>query len=150
MIQVLKAFVAAVLLTYVLGSIFSTQVVLASLQVMGVDVAIAVRMSATFQDLLGLTSSYLILIAVALVLGLPVASGLSRLMPANRTALFMLAGFVAIVSIHLIMKAALGLSGIASTRTMTGLLIQGVAGAAGGYIYCLISSPRTAPGADAP
>jgi hypothetical protein len=146
MIQVLKAFMAAVLLTYVLGSIFSTQVVLSSLQVMGIDVAIAVRISATFQDLLGLTSSYLILITVALVLGLPVASGLSRLMPGHRPALFILAGFVAIVSIHLIMKAALGLTGIASTRTMTGLLIQGIAGAAGGYMYCLISSPGITAG----
>jgi len=140
MIQVLKAFLAAVLLTYVIGSIFSTQVILASLQDMGVDVAMAVRMSAIFQDLVGLTSSYLVLIAVAFVLGLPVASGLSRLMPANRTALFMLAGFVAIVSLHLILKAVLGLSGIASTRTMAGLLIQGLAGAAGGYIYCRISA----------
>ena len=140
MIQTLKAFVAAVLLTYVLGSIFSTQIIMLSLQGMGVDVAMAVRMSATLQDLLGLSASYLPLIAIALLLGLPVAAGLSRLMPTNRTALFILAGFVAIVALHLIMKAVMGLTGVASTRTMAGLLIQGVAGAMGAYMYCRISS----------
>ena len=142
MLRVLKAFFPAVLLTYVLASIFSTQVILGNLQGMGVDVSGAIRLSTTFHDLVGLTSSYLVLILVAFVLGLPVAAGLTKIMPSHRLVLFMLAGFVAIVALHLIMKAVLGLSGIAATRTMFGLLGQGVAGAAGGYLYFRLSRTR--------
>ncbi|MBE9539666.1 MAG: hypothetical protein IMF06_11330, partial [Proteobacteria bacterium] len=122
MLRVLKAFFPAVLLTYMLASIFSTQVILGNLQGMGVDVSGAIRLSTTFHDLVGLTSSYLVLILIAFILGLPVAAGLTKLMPDYRLVLFVLAGFVAIVALHLIMKAVLGLSGIAATRTMFGLL----------------------------
>ncbi len=141
MLRVLKAFFPAVLLTYVLASLFSTQIILGNLQSMGVDVSAMVRLSTSFHDLLGLTSSYLVLILIAFVLGMPVAAGLTRLMPTHRLFLFSLAGFVAIVALHLIMKAVLGLSGIAATRTLFGLLSQGVAGAAGGYLYYRLSRP---------
>lgn len=143
MLRVLKAFFPAVLFTYVLASILSTQVILGNLQGMGVDVSAMVRLNTTFHDLVGLSSSYLILILVAFTLGLPVAAGLSKLMPSQRLMLFILAGFVAIVALHLIMKAVLGLSGIAATRTMFGLLSQGVAGAAGGYLYFRLSRPAS-------
>ena len=143
MLRVLKAFFPAVILTYVLASILSTQIILGNLQGMGVDVSAMVRLATTFHDLVGLTSSYLVLILVAFVLGLPVAAGLTKLMPSYRLTLFVLAGFVAIVALHLIMKAVLGLSGIAATRTMAGLLSQGLAGAAGGYLYYHLSRVRT-------
>ena len=139
MLRVLKAFFPAVLLTYVLASIFSTQIILGNLQAMGVEVSAMVRLSTSFHDLMGLTSSYLVLILVAFIVGLPVAAGLTRLMPTQRLVLFILAGFVAIVALHLIMKAVLGLSGIAATRTGFGLITQGVAGAAGGYLYFRLS-----------
>ncbi len=80
---------------------------------------------------------------VAFFIGLPVAAGLTKLMPSHRLILFMLAGFVAIVALHLIMKTVLGLSGIAATRTLIGLLAQGVAGAIGVYLYCRLSRQRT-------
>lgn len=142
MLRVLKAFFPAVILTYVLASILSTQIILGNLQGMGVDVSAMVRLGTTFHDLVGLTSSYLVLILVAFVLGLSVAAGLTKLMPSYRLTLFVLAGFVAIVALHLIMKAVLGLSGIAATRTMAGLLSQGMAGAVGGYLYYRLSRTR--------
>jgi hypothetical protein len=43
-----------------------------------------------------------------------------------------------------IMKLALGLSGIAPTRTIVGLLAQGLAGGAGGYLFCRLSAPAEA------
>ena len=141
--RVLKAFFPAVLLTYVLASVFSTQLILGNLQSMGAEVGAMVRISTTFHDLVGLSSSYLVLILVAFAIGLPVAAGLTKLMPSHRLVLFVLAGFVAIVSLHLIMKAALGLSGIAATRTLVGLLAQGVAGAIGAYLYVHLSRQRT-------
>jgi hypothetical protein len=63
------------------------------------------------------------------------------LLPGQRALLFALAGFVAVVALHLIMKAVLGVSGIAVTRTVAGLIGQGVAGAIGGYCYHVLSRP---------
>lgn len=145
MARVLKAFFPAVLLAYVLASILFTQTNLAGVQSMGLEVSMGVRLATTFDDMIGMTSSYLLLIFFAFTLGLPVAAGLTRLLPEQRALLFALAGFVAIVALHLIMKAVLGISGIAATRTLAGLLLQGMAGAVGGYCYHLLSrSPPTA------
>jgi hypothetical protein len=147
MIRVLKAIIPAVLLAYALASILSTQTILAAVQAMGLEVSAGVRLSTTVQDMMGMIPSYLPLILVAFIIGLPVAAGLSRLLPNQRALLFTLAGFAAVVALHLIMKAALGITGIAATRTLTGLLFQGLAGAVGGYCYCLLSasSPKTKP-----
>jgi len=54
--------------------------------------------------------------------------------------LFVLAGFVAILALHLTMNAVLGLTGVAPTRTLTGLLSQAAAGAVGGYVYYYVVS----------
>ena len=43
-----------------------------------------------------------------------------------------------------IMKLVLGLSGIAPTRTIVGLLAQRLAGDAGGYLFCRLSAPAEA------
>jgi len=93
---------------------------------------------------MGMASSYLLLLLVAFVFGLPVAAGLTRLLPGQRALLFALAGFVAVVALHLIMKAVLGVSGIAVTRTAAGLIGQGAAGAVGGYCYHLLTRPASA------
>ncbi len=140
-LRVLKAFFFAVLLTYALASVMATLSVLGNLQSMGVDVSVAVALRTAFHDLVGLSSSYLVLILLALALGFPVAAGLSKIMPSYRLVLFVLAGFTAIVALHVIMKAVFGVSGIAAARTMSGLIVQGAAGAVGGYVYYHFSRP---------
>ena len=142
MLRLLQAFVPAVLLAYLLASVLVTQANLAAVQSMGLEVSTGVHLDTTAKDIVGMASSYLILILVSFTLAFPVASGLTRLLPQQRALLFTLAGFVAIVALHLIMKAALGLSGIAPTRTLAGLLSQGVAGAVGGYCYHALSRRR--------
>ena len=141
--RILKAFFPAVALTYVLASVLFTQTILATVQSMGLDVSIGTRLHSTFADMIGLASSYLPLIAVAFALGLPVAAGLNRWLPTQRALLYTLAGFVAIIAVHLIMKAVFGISGLAVTRTLTGLLGQGLAGAVGGYCFHLLSRTNT-------
>ena len=142
MLRLLHAFVPAVLLAYLLASVLVTQANLAAVQSMGLEVSTGVRLDTTARDMVGMASSYLILILVSFTLAFPVAAGLTRRLPRQRALLFTLAGFVAIVALHLIMKAALGLSGIAPTRTLAGLLSQGVAGAVGGYCYHALSHGR--------
>jgi hypothetical protein len=145
MMRAIKAFIPAVLLAYLLASVISTQLTLSQVQAMGLDVTLGTRLATTFEDMAGMASSYLPLIAIAFALGLPVAGGLSRLLPAQRAVLYALAGLVAIVALHTIMKAALGISGIAVTRSLPGLLSQGLAGAAGGYIFHLLSRGGAQP-----
>ena len=138
--RVLKAWFPAVVLTYVVASVLTTVSVLGHLNTMGAPVSATHYFSVSWHDLLGLSSSYLPLIIIAFVLALPVAAGLTRLWPAQRLLLFTLAGFVAIVALHMTMKAVLGVTGIAAARTMGGLMLQGLAGAAGGYLYGRLSA----------
>ena len=88
MARVLKAFFPAVLLAYVLASILFTQTLLAAVQGMGLEVSTGMRLATTVDDLIGMSSSYLLLILVAFIVGLPVAAGLTRLLPAHRALLY--------------------------------------------------------------
>lgn len=139
MVRAIKAFFPAVLVAYLLASIIFTQMILAIVQSFGLEVSLAQRLGATGHDILGMATSYLLLLLVAFLIALPVAAGLTRLLPSHRAALFTLAGFVAVVALHVILKAVLGLSGIAVTRTLAGLIGQGIAGAVGGYVYHRLS-----------
>ncbi len=131
----------AALLAYLIASTLATQVILANVAALGPEVDLAVRLQATVHDLIGLSVSYLPLIAVGLLLGLPIAAGLGRWLPGQRLWLYMAAGAVAIMAIHLLIKALLGLSGIAATRGLLGLLSQGLAGACGGYLFYRLRLP---------
>ena len=122
----------------------ATQIILANVAALGPEVDFAVRLQATGHDLLGLATSYLPLIAVGFLLGLPVAAGLAKLLPDQRMLLYIVAGAVAVIAIHLLIKAVLGLSAVAATRTLAGLLSQGLAGAVGGYLFYRLRSARQA------
>lgn len=142
MLQALKAYVLAVLLAYLFASVAATQLVLAQVAAMGVAVSLGDRLTASLHDLQGLILSYLLLIAVAFAVALPVAAGLHWQLQRQRALLYGLAGFIAIVALHTIMKAVLGVSGIAATRSLAGLLSQGVAGAFGGLCFHRLTRPR--------
>ena len=131
----LGCWLLAVVIAFALGSITATQIILANVAALGPDVDFAVRLKATGHDLLGLSTSYLPLVAVGFLLGLPVAAGLAKLLPSRRMLLYIAAGAVAVIAIHLLIKMLLGISAVAATRTMVGLLAQGVAGAIGGYLF---------------
>ena len=139
MVRVVKAFLPAVLVAYLLASIRFTQAILTTVQGFGLEVSLTQRLAATGHDIVGMASSYLLLLSVAFLIALPVAAGLTRLLPSRRALLFTLAGFVAVVTLHVTLKLLLGVSGIAVTRTLAGLLGQGLAGALGGYVYHRLS-----------
>ena len=142
MVRVVKAFFPAVLVTYLMASVLFTQTILATVQSFGLEVSLAQRLEATWHDITGMAPSYLVLLLVAFLIAMPVAAGITRLLPTRRALLFTLAGFVAVVALHVTMKLVLGLSGIAVTRTVAGLFGQGLAGALGGYVYhCLSRKP---------
>lgn len=142
MVRVLKAFFPAVITAYVLGSLLATQVVLGNLAALGVDVDMATRLDASLHDLLGMASSYLPLILLAFLVAMPAAAGLVRLhaVPGTRVLWFALAGFLALVALHLILRQLLGLWPVAAARGWDGLLLQGLAGASGGGLYSYLSA----------
>ena len=135
MLKILTAYLGGVAGAYLLGSLLATQVILANVQALGMDVNLEVRLQSTVHDMLGLATSYLPLIAIAFLIAMLARGGLLRLFPGHALLLSVLAGAVAIVTLHVTMKAVLGLSGIAATRSLAGLLGQGLAGAFGGYLY---------------
>ena len=137
MLYAVAAYLVAVLVSYVLGAVLATQVILAEVRALGLSVTLSDRFHATGHDLVGLAGSYLPLLAVALAPALFVAARLARRLPALRGVLYPLAAAVAVVVLHLAVKAVLGLNGIAAVREWHGLALQALAGWAGGYCYVM-------------
>ena len=144
MTRTLGSYIAAVIVAYCFGALFISQGNIAAVTGLGFDVTMSQRLGAIVHDVSGMTDIYLPLAAVSLLLGLPVAFAVVRKNPHLRMIGYVSAGFVALLAMHVIMKAVLGLSGIAPTRTLWGLLAQGVAGGIGGYLFCRLSGQSKA------
>lgn len=144
MTRTLGSYIAAVIVAYCFGALFISQGNIAAVTGLGFDVSVSQRLGAIVHDVTGMTDIYLPLVAVSLLLGLPVAFAVVRKNPHLRMLGYVSAGFVALLAMHVIMKAVLGLSGIAPTRTVLGLLAQGVAGGIGGYLFCRLSGQSSA------
>jgi hypothetical protein len=110
MLKTLAAYAGAVTGTFLLGSILATQFILGNVADMGMDVSLGVRLQATLHDIGGLASTYLPLIAITFLIALLIATGLLKVFPSRPGLLYLLAGGLALVSLHLTMKAVLGLS----------------------------------------
>lgn len=143
-INVVLSWFAAVLVTYVLGAAFVSQGNIASVVQMGFEITAGHRIDAIIHDVTHMYDIYLPVIAIAMLIAIPVASGIIRFVPNLRLIGYVAAGFVAMIAIHMTLKALLGLTGIAPTREVSGLLLQGLAGAVGGYIYHLLSARASA------
>jgi len=139
MTKTLTAFVAATMLAYLLGVVFISQGNIASVVGLGFDVTLSQRLQAVVHDATHMLTIYLPLVAASLLIGLPVAYGIVGNKPQLRMFGYMLAGCIALLAIHVIMKVILGLSGIAATRSIFGLLAQGIAGAAAGFVFCKLT-----------
>lgn len=137
MLRVISAFILALLVAYLIGSILATQVILAELRGMGMSITLSDRLNASLHDLLGLWRSYLPLLAIALVPALAAAAALGRAWQAGRPFLYPLAAAAGVVCLHLAMREVLGLNGLAAVREWTGLALQAVAGWVGGYFFVI-------------
>ncbi len=144
MLRTVSSFIVAVLVTYIAGTMFISQVNLASIIELGMAVDISVRIDAALHDLTHMYDIYLPVVAVALLIAFSVAAGIIKFVPDLRFLGYVLAGFVGLVAIHVILKMVLGMTGIAATRSLVGLLLQGVAGAAGGWMFQRLTRPQAA------
>lgn len=137
-LRVLGAYAMAVLSTYLLASVAATQWVMASLGEMGYPVSSSERLATTAADLWGMLPTYGLIVAVAMAIGLGVASLVGKLVPGLRAVALICAGVVALVGTHLILEQVLDVVPLAAARTAGGLLAQGLAGGVGGYLYYLL------------
>ena len=131
----LVAWLLAVAVAYLLAAITATQAVVASLQGMGVDVGLGLRLSMTLRDVAGMAPMFLPMVAFALLIAFMTTALLCRWLARWRLPLYLLAGAVAMVSIHLGLHAAFGITPIAIARSAGGLALQGLSGAAGAFCY---------------
>lgn len=134
-LNTILGYLAAVLVAYVLGAAFVSQGNISAVVQMGFDITTGQRFEAFIHDVTHMYDIYLPLIAIGMLIGLSIAAGIIRFTPNLRLVGYISAGFVAMIAIHLLLKAALGLTGIAPTRELSGLLAQGVAGAGGGFMF---------------
>lgn len=135
----MSSFLVAVIAAYLLGAIFISQGNIASVIALNFDVSLAQRFEAALHDVTNMTGLYLPVIAVSYLLAMPVATFIIKYFPQHRMTLYIAAGAAGLITIHIIMKLLLGISGIAATRSVIGMLAQAVAGGVGGYLFHLIS-----------
>lgn len=138
--RIVGSYLAAVISTYLVGVIFISQGNIANVVAMGFQISIAQRLDAVVHDLTHMTRIYLPLIAVSMLISLPVAAMIIKYAPHLRPIGYILAGITGLIAIHLSIQMTFGISGIAPTRTLIGLLAQGLAGGVGGYLFHLLSA----------
>ena len=139
MIRKLAAYLLAVIVAYILASITATQSVIAQLAELGIEVNFVDRLIMTMQDIAGMAGMFLPMIAAAFLLAFLVAALLCRWIGRKPIVLYVLAGAVALIAIHLTLYLAFGIMPLAIAKTTGGLLIQGLAGAVGAYLYAYMN-----------
>jgi len=144
MTRTIGAFLVAVIGTYILGVLFIGQGNLANVAEMGLTVEFSDRLDTLLHDLTHMTAIYLPLVTVSSIIAFSVAAAIIRLTPNLRLIGYVSAGFVALIALHLILKMVLGLTGVAPTRTIMGLIAQGAAGAFGGYLFHILTLKKSA------
>jgi len=139
MIRKLGAYLLSVGVAYVLASIAATQSVIARLGEMGIEIDFADRISMTMKDIAGMAGMFLPMVAAALLIAFLITALLCRWLGRRPIWLYILAGAVALVTIHLTLHYAVQLTPVAVARTAGGLLTQALAGAAGAYFYIYVN-----------
>ena len=139
-LSIILRFILAWLAFIIVGITICSQYVIAALNAMGGDVGFALRLQITASDIIGMLPLYGTIFGVSLALAFIAASALIKYGPSifydQRDIVFSVAGFVAIMTALVSMKALFNLTAIAAVRSWDGFLLQCFAGALSGYIYC--------------
>lgn len=151
MLRVTIAFVAAVAVMTVIGSIAQTlfvQEAWSAAAGMGegtdpVPIPLGDRISWIMHDIVGLQPLFGALVTVALLIAFLVAGVVARFVPL-RTIVYAAAGAIAIWFLFFMLKAQLGTVGVFGARGMWGLAGQVAAGFVAGLVFAWLSRPREA------
>lgn len=137
------AFVVAVAAALAVASIISTQFVIAGLQGVGVEIPFATRLSMTVTDL-ALLRFYAMSGGTAMLVAFLVAGACAKWLPGSRQVWFTVAGFAALICALMLLELIIGAMFIAGARSLPGHVLQGVAGAFGGWIFARLTTARDA------
>ena len=140
----LLIYLSAVAVAYLLATVTATQSVVSSLSGMGVDISFSERMAMTLRDIGGMAGMFLPMIAFGLLVAFMTTALICRYLGQWRIPLYIIAGAAALVCIHLALNLAFSITPIAIARTNAGLMLQALAGAAGGLTYVSLSRTRFA------
>lgn len=135
-------FLIAVLVCFLIASIAHSQFVVQALIDVGVDVALADRVSMTISDLWGLLPGYGAIIAAAFLVGFLIINGINHyLFPVPYA--YGVAGGLAIIVALLAMHPIFNVTLIAGARSDLGFASQVVAGIVGGLVYQQLRTKNT-------
>lgn len=137
--------VATVIATFT--SIFlQTQRVISMLQQVGAEIPIAQRLSMTGYDLQHLGTTFVIFVAIALLIALTIALLISRKFPRQSLLLHIVAGASSIcLLLYFMQMMFFGLPLIAGARDALGMAGQLLAGGLAGYIFYRLRKNRFTP-----
>ncbi len=130
---------AAVVTTAVSGSVVQSQINLAAISRLDQSIAVSDRLDMTLFDLGSFGPLWGAIVAFAFLLAWPIAGLLARKWLTWRWFLFPLAGFVAIICALLVMNAAMPVTVVAAARTVPGMVMLGLCGALGGWVYLQVA-----------
>lgn len=128
-------FLVAVIFTFILASLLHSQIVMADLTNVGVEILFKDRLSMSIDDLLGLYPTYGVVIAVSFFIAFIIASQLIKQFKLSANIMYCLAGGVGVSVALLAMHPILDITLLASARSSIGFLSQSFAGAMGGWIF---------------
>lgn len=137
------AWVAAVLLTTVLGSVAQTQFNLAALIELGAQIPASLRLKTTALDIIGFSPSFGPLVAIGFLIAFGVARGLRMIAPGPGITWYALAGGVAVLTILLSLNMAFDITPIAAARTNLGLGCLVAGGLVGGAVFARLLPQRS-------
>ena len=149
--RTIGAFVVAVIGGYLIAAVMVSWVNMQSIVNLGFEITLVQRFDTIVHDVISLGMTYLPLMTIALLIGFLIAAGIVRLKPSLAFIGYILAGFAAVVALHVIIKAVNGLTWIAAVRGPLGLLSQGLSGAFAGWGFFRLKfgAPRAMSDVDA-
>jgi hypothetical protein len=137
-LKLATALLVSAAVTSLLASIFSTQFVVAGLQTINVDIPVSTRLSMTAADF-GILTVLLPAVLACFLIAFLVAGFCAARLGGSRSSWFTAAGATSLVAELMIMQGVFGVMPVSGARSMAGLLTQGIAGAAGGYLFARLT-----------
>ncbi|MBI1239773.1 MAG: hypothetical protein GC199_10590 [Alphaproteobacteria bacterium] len=138
-VWIIAAFIIAVIVAGVAGTVASSVSVLAQLDAMGAPVPTGQAIQMVLGDIVGMAPLYLPIIAGGFLIAFLAGALLDWLVPGFRVLVFSVAGGVAVlVAITTMIFVFDGIIPIAGARSDVGFLAQGFAGLLGGCAFGLL------------
>ncbi|MEQ8268076.1 MAG: hypothetical protein RH982_12840 [Parvibaculum sp.] len=137
--KIVMAFVLAVIVATVLGSIAHTQFVLAGLTDLNVVIPLSERISMTLQDIAGMGPLYGGIVGLGFLAAMLAGALVFRFAGTQRTLIYSVAGAVAVAVALTAMGMVYDITPIAGARSTAGFIAQMIAGALGGLTFARLS-----------